>query len=62
MYGCQCPKRLFMHKYKKELRNPADEKHQAILDAGTSIGELARQLFKYGVDASPLIIIPITFQ
>lgn len=53
MYGCQCPKRLFMHKYKKELRNPADEKHQAILDAGTSIGELARQLFKYGVDASP---------
>jgi len=53
MYGCQCPKRLYLNKYKKELRNPGDEKQQAILDAGTSIGELARQLFKYGVDASP---------
>lgn len=53
MYGCQCPKRLFMHKFKRELRNPGDEKQQAILDAGTSVGELARQLFKYGVDASP---------
>lgn len=53
MYGCQCPKRLYLHKYKKELRNPGDEKYQAILDAGTNIGELARQLFKYGVDASP---------
>jgi len=53
MYGCQCPKRLFMHKFKRELRNPGDEKQQAILDAGTSVGELARQLFNYGVDASP---------
>lgn len=53
MYGCQCRKRLFLHKFKKNLRNPGDEKQQAILDAGTSVGELARQLFKYGVDASP---------
>jgi hypothetical protein len=53
MYGCQCPKRLFLHKFKRALRNPADEKQQAILDAGTSVGELARQLFKYGIDASP---------
>ncbi len=53
MYGCQCPKRLFLHKFKRGLRNPADEKQQAILDAGTNVGELARQLFKYGVDASP---------
>lgn len=42
-----------MHKFKRELRNPGDEKQQAILDAGTNVGELARQLFKYGVDASP---------
>jgi len=53
MYGCQCPKRLFLHKFKRELRNPADEKQQAILNAGTNVGELARQLFKHGVDASP---------
>lgn len=53
MYGCQCPKRLFLHKFKRALRNPGDVKQQAILDAGTSVGELARQLFKYGVDASP---------
>ncbi len=53
MYGCQCPKRLFLHKFKRELRNPADEKQQAILDAGTNVGELARQLFKHSVDASP---------
>lgn len=53
MYGCQCPKRLFLHKHKPALRNPADEKQQAILNAGTSVGELARQLFKYGIDVTP---------
>jgi len=53
MYGCQCPKRLFLHKFKREVRNPRDEKQQAILDAGIHVGELARQLFKHGVDASP---------
>lgn len=53
LYGCQCPKRLFLHKYRKDLRNPVDERHQAILDSGTSIGELAQSLFPGGVDASP---------
>jgi len=53
MYGCQCTKRLFLHKYKPKLRNPRDEQQQAIFDAGTSVGELARQLFKGGIDASP---------
>ncbi|MEQ1588563.1 MAG: DUF2779 domain-containing protein, partial [Cyclobacteriaceae bacterium] len=53
MYGCQCPKRLFLHKHKPSLRNPADEKQQAILDAGTSVGELARKLFNYGIDVTP---------
>jgi Domain of unknown function(DUF2779) len=53
MYGCQCPKRLFLNKFKRDLRNPVDEQQQAIFDAGTGVGELARQLFKHGVDASP---------
>lgn len=53
MYGCQCPKRLFLHKHKPTLRNPSDEKQQAILDAGTTVGELARKLFNYGIDVTP---------
>jgi len=53
MYGCQCPKRLFLHKHKPALRNPADEKQQAILGAGTHVGELARKLFNYGIDVTP---------
>ena len=53
MYGCQCAKRLFLHKNKRELRNPEGEQQQSIFDRGTSIGELARELFKYGVDATP---------
>jgi hypothetical protein len=53
MFGCQCPKRLFLHKYRSALRNPRDEQQQYILDSGTSIGVLAQQLFPGGVDASP---------
>ena len=53
MYGCQCPKRLFLHKFKPALRNPEDEQQQSIFDTGTSVGELARHLFPGGVDASP---------
>ncbi len=29
MYGCQCPKRLYLHKFKPELKNPEDE-HRAL--------------------------------
>lgn len=53
MYGCQCPKRLYLHKYKRELRNPEEEQQQSIFESGTSVGELARDLFKGGIDASP---------
>jgi len=53
MYGCQCPKRLYLHKYKSELRNPEEEQQQSIFESGTSVGELARDLFKGGIDASP---------
>lgn len=54
MYGCQCPKRLWLHKFMPELRDEADENQQAIFQAGTDVGMLARDLFPGGVDASPV--------
>lgn len=53
MYGCQCPKRLYLHKKHKHLANPSDVKQEAVFAAGTDSGLLARQLFPKGVDASP---------
>ena len=53
MYGCQCPKRLFLHKFKPELCNEEDEQQTAIFAAGTDAGILARDLFKGGFDATP---------
>ncbi len=53
MYGCQCLKRLYLHKFQPALRNPMDEAQQSIFDSGTNIGLLAQQLFPNGIDASP---------
>lgn len=53
MYGCQCPKRLYLHKKYKHLANPSDVKQEAVFASGTDAGLLARQLFPKGVDASP---------
>lgn len=53
MYGCQCPKRLHLHKYRPDLKNPVDERVQYVKDSGTSVGVLAQQLFPGGIDASP---------
>jgi hypothetical protein len=53
MYGCQCPKRLYLHKFHKDLANPQDELQQAVFDSGTDAGLLARTLFDGGIDASP---------
>lgn len=52
-YGCQCLKRLYLHKFRSELANPEDEQQAAIFQAGTDTGKLAQQLFPGGVDASP---------
>jgi len=51
--GLQCEKSLFLHKKHGDLRNPISESQQAIFDQGTSVGELAQQLFPGGVDCSP---------
>jgi hypothetical protein len=53
MYGCQCPKRLWLHKYKPDVRDEMDEEQQAIFQRGTDVGKLAEQLFPGGVDARP---------
>lgn len=53
MYGCQCPKRLWMHKRMPEVRDEEDEEQTAIFQRGTDVGLLARQLFPGGIDASP---------
>ncbi len=53
MYGCQCPKRLYLHKFRDDLRNPEDEFQQSVFNAGIFVGDLARKLFDGGVDATP---------
>lgn len=53
MYGCQCKKRLFLHRYHKELRNPLVEGEETKFQSGIDVGELARKLFNYGVSALP---------
>jgi len=53
LYGCQCPKRLWLHKFQPQLRDEQTEAQASIFQAGTDVGMLARQLFPYGVDASP---------
>jgi len=54
MYGCQCPKRLWLHKYRPALRDEIDEEQQAVFQIGTDVGKLAEQLFPGGVDARPV--------
>lgn len=51
--GCQCPKRLWLHKFQKDVRDGIDESQAAILQTGTDMGMLARELFYGGVDAAP---------
>ena len=53
VYGCQCPKRLYLHKFRPELRNPEDDSQQAIFTSGTNVGLLAQELFPGGVNAEP---------
>ena len=53
MYGCQCPKRLWLHKFMPSERDEQDEAQTAFFQQGTDIGLLAQQRFPNGVDASP---------
>ena len=53
MYGCQCTKRLWLHKFQPELRDEETEEQTTIFQTGTNVGKLAQQLFPFGIDASP---------
>lgn len=52
LYGCQCPRRLWLYKNCYKERELPDEKTLAKFSAGTDIGLQARQLFPGGIDAS----------
>ncbi len=51
MHGCQCPKRLFLHKFKSKEADPYDEQAMQVFQRGTDTGVLAQQYFPGGVDA-----------
>ena len=46
--GIQCPKALWLKKYKPSVLTPPDESSQAIFDTGNIVGDLACQLFYNG--------------
>ena len=48
MAGRQCLKRLYLETYRRELADDVDQAQQARFDAGTEVGELARQRFPGG--------------
>lgn len=52
--GCQCPKSLWMYKYQRENLDKQDDSTAAFFSQGTNAGELARNIFPGGVDASPI--------
>ena len=47
--GIQCPKALWLKKYKPEVLTPTDEFSQAKFDTGHTVGELACSLFPNGI-------------
>jgi predicted RecB family nuclease len=49
MAGLQCPKRLYLEIHARELAGETDPATQAVLDAGTRVGELARGWVPGGV-------------
>ncbi len=46
----QCPKSLWLKKYKPEVLTPPDASAQAVFDTGHAVGELACELFPGGVE------------
>ena len=46
--GLQCHKRLYYECFHRDLADPIDVAQQAIFDAGTSVGELARDMYPGG--------------
>ena len=51
--GCQCVKSLYLNKHQPQLKDKTSFQQQGVFDRGTTVGELAQQLFPGGIDASP---------
>jgi hypothetical protein len=51
--GLQCNKALYYHKHRKDLRDKLSAAQETIFAQGTSVGELACELFPGGVDCTP---------
>ena len=49
----QCQKALYLGKHHSELKDEISEDQQALFSQGTSVGELATQLFPGGTDVTP---------
>ena len=49
MSGLQCLRKLYLACYQSELGTPPDSAQQALFDAGTRVGEIARELRPGGV-------------
>ncbi|NVJ53926.1 MAG: DUF2779 domain-containing protein [Campylobacteraceae bacterium] len=50
--GIQCPKALWLKKYKPSVLTPPDEQAQAIFETGNIVGDLACKLFPDGKEVS----------
>jgi len=48
----QCPKSLWLKKYKSEALTPSDVSTQATFETGNAVGELACQLFPDGKEVA----------
>lgn len=48
--GMQCPKALWLYRYRKDLAPEITPEKQALFDAGHEIGELAMQYFGEGIE------------
>lgn len=49
----QCQKALYLGKHHPELKDEISDDQQAIFSQGTSVGELATELFPGGIDVTP---------
>jgi len=52
MRGLQCPKALWLFKYRQELMAEPDARRQHLFDTGHRVGELAQQLFPGGFEVA----------
>ncbi len=54
MYGNQCLKRLWLHKFNPSERDEEEAVQTALFQSGTDVGLLAQKRFYGGIDASPV--------